>query len=177
MTDHFDKLTRGAQRALELAREEAQSYNHNRIGTEHIMVGLVREGDGIAARVLNDLGLDIEKVSSGAAVVARQNERIVKRQIFAGRSAHMFLSSRARRSIELAVDEAKRLNHNYIGTEHLLLGLLRQGEGGAVSILDRLHVPLKKVRTRVIVALGTSTELTTPDSPTSFDETAARSSS
>src|SRR5438045_2283289 len=137
MTNRFDKFTERARKVLQLAQEEAKRFNHNYIGTEHILLGLVREGDGVAARVLNNLGLDLHKVGSAVEFVIGRGERPEMGEIG--------LTPRAKRVIELAVEEARRLNHHYIGTEHLLLGLLREGEGIAAGILEGLGLSLEQV--------------------------------
>src|SRR3954452_18185016 len=107
MTDRFDKFTERARKVLQLAQEEAQRFNHNYIGTEHILLGLVREGDGVAAHVLNNLGLELHRVSSAVEFVIGRGERLEMGEIG--------LTPRAKRVIEFAVDEARRLNHHYIG--------------------------------------------------------------
>src|SRR5947207_3050350 len=148
MTDRFDKFTERARKVLTLANEEAQRFNHNYIGTEHILLGLVREGDGVAARVLNNLGIELQKVRSAVEFIIGRGDRMVMGEIG--------LTPRAKRVIELAVDEARRLNHHYIGTEHLLLGLVREGEGIAAGVLESLGVSLEKVRAQVIEVLKSS---------------------
>ena len=148
MTDRFDKFTERARKTLQLAQEEAQRFNHNYIGTEHILLGLVREGDGVAARVLNNLGIELHKVRSAVEFIIGRGDRMVMGDIG--------LTPRAKRVIELAVDEARRLNHHYIGTEHLLLGLVREGEGIAAGVLESLGVSLEKVRAQVIEVLKSS---------------------
>jgi ATP-dependent Clp protease ATP-binding subunit ClpC len=148
MSDRFDKFTERARKVLQLAQEEAQRFNHNYIGTEHILLGLVREGDGVAARVLNNLGIELQKVRSAVEFIIGRGDRMVMGDIG--------LTPRAKRVIELAVDEARRLNHHYIGTEHLLLGLVREGEGIAAGVLESLGVSLEKVRAQVIDVLKSS---------------------
>ncbi len=145
MTDRFDKFTERARKVLQLAQEEAQRFNHNYIGTEHILLGLVREGDGVAARVLNNLGIELHKVRSAVEFIIGRGDRVVMGEIG--------LTPRAKRVIELAVDEARRLNHHYIGTEHLLLGLIREGEGIGAGVLEELGVGLQRVRREVMLAL------------------------
>ncbi len=146
--DKFDKFTERARKVLTLANEEAQRFNHNYIGTEHILLGLVREGDGVAARVLANLGIELPKVRSAVEFIIGRGDRMVMGEIG--------LTPRAKKVIELAVDEARRLNHHYIGTEHLLLGLVREGEGIAAGVLESLGVSLEKVRTQVIQVLNSS---------------------
>jgi ATP-dependent Clp protease ATP-binding subunit ClpC len=140
MSDKFDRFTKRARRVLTLAQEEAQRLNHNYIGTEHLLLGLVREENGVAVRVLRDLGVDPKQI----------RER-VERTVGRGQRAmygKLSLTPRTKRVIELAVDEARRLGHHYIGTEHLLLGLVRAGEGVAVDVLRGLGVGLDKVRSQ-----------------------------
>ncbi len=124
----FDKFTERARKVLQLAQEEAQRFNHNYIGTEHLLLGLVREGDGVAARVLSNMGVQLPKVRSAVEFIIGRGESAVIGEIG--------LTPRAKKVIELAVDEARRLNHHYIGTEHLLLGLVREGEGIAAGVLE-----------------------------------------
>ena len=138
MADRFDKFTERARRVLTLAQEEAQRFNHNYIGTEHLLLGLVREGDGVAAKVLANLGVELSKVRSAVEFIIGRGDRAVLGEIG--------LTPRAKKVIELAVDEARRLNHHYIGTEHLLLGLVREGEGIAAGVLESLGVNLERVR-------------------------------
>ena len=138
MAERFDKFTERARRVLTLAQEEAQRFNHNYIGTEHLLLGLVREGDGVAAKVLANLGIELPKVRSAVEFIIGRGERSTMGEIG--------LTPRAKKVIELAVDEARRLNHHYIGTEHLLLGLVREGEGIAAGVLESLGVNLERVR-------------------------------
>ena len=138
----FDKFTDRAKKVLTLAQEEAQRFNHNYIGTEHLLLGLVREGDGVAARVLSNMGVQLPKVRSAVEFIIGRGESMVMGDIG--------LTPRARKVIELAVDEARRLNHHYIGTEHILLGLVREGEGIAAGVLESLGVNLEKVRAQVM---------------------------
>jgi len=154
MSDRFEKFTERARKVLTLAQEEAQRFNHNYIGTEHLLLGLVREGDGVAARVLNNLGVELHKVRSAVEFIIGRGDRAVMGEIG--------LTPRAKKVIELAVDEARRLNHHYIGTEHLLLGLVREGEGIAAGVLESLGVSLEKVRQQVIQVLNQSTYSSQP---------------
>ncbi len=146
--DKFGKFTERARKVLSLAQEEAQRFQHNYIGTEHLLLGLVREGEGVAAKVLNNLGVDLNKVRSTVEFIIGRGDRIVLGEIG--------LTPRAKKVIELAVDEARRLNHHYIGTEHLLLGLVREGEGIASGVLESLGVNLERVRTQTIMVLSHS---------------------
>ncbi len=144
--ERFEKFTERARKVLSLAQEEAQRLQHQYIGTEHLLLGLVREGEGVAAKVLNNLGVDLNKVRSAVEFILGHGDRIVLGEIG--------LTPRAKKVIELAVDEARRLNHHYIGTEHLLLGLVREGEGIAAGVLESLGVNLEKVRTQTIQVLS-----------------------
>ena len=148
MPSRFEKFTERARKVLTLSQEEAQRFNHNYIGTEHILLGLVREGEGVAAKVLANLGVELEKVRSAVEYIIGRGEKTV--------SGEIGLTPRAKRVIELAVDEARRLNHNYIGTEHLLLGLLREGEGMAAGVLESLGISLDKVRAETVRLLNQS---------------------
>jgi len=146
--DRFDKFTERARKVLTLAQEEATRFNHNYIGTEHLLLGLVREGDGVAARVLANLGVELNRVRSAVEFIIGRGDRMIVGEIG--------LTPRAKKVIELAVDEARRLGHHYIGTEHLLLGLVREGEGIAAGVLESLGVNLEKVRTQTIQVLSQS---------------------
>src|SRR5205809_6496114 len=149
MADRFDKFTERARRVLTLAQEEAQRFNHNYIGTEHLLLGLVREGDGVAAKVLNNLGVELSKVRSAVEFIIGRGEKSVAGEIG--------LTPRAKKVIELAVEEARRLNHSYTGAGHLLLGLVREGEGIAFGVLESLGVSLERVRTETARILSQST--------------------
>ena len=138
MGSRFEKFSERARRVLSLAQEEAQRFNHNYIGTEHILLGLVRETEGVAARVLSSLSVDLSKVRSAVEFIIGRGEKPAQGEIG--------LTPRAKKVVELAVDEARRMNHTYIGTEHLLIGLLREGEGVAAGVLESLGVTLDKVR-------------------------------
>ncbi|NUQ36696.1 MAG: ATP-dependent Clp protease ATP-binding subunit [Caldilineales bacterium] len=140
MADKFDRFTKKARRVLQLAQEEAQRLHHNYIGTEHLLLGLVREENGVASRVLSELGVDPIQVT-----------RAVERTVGRGERPPFgkpTLAPRTKRVIELAVDEARLMGHHYIGTEHLLLGMVREGEGIAVNVLRGLGVSLDRVRTQ-----------------------------
>ncbi len=138
MASRFEKFSERARRVLSLAQEEAQRFNHTYIGTEHILLGLVRESDGLAAKVLSNLGVELAKVRSAVEFIIGRGERSSPGEIG--------LTPRAKKVIELAVDEARRLSHHYIGTEHLLVGLMREGEGVAAGVLESLGINLDKVR-------------------------------
>jgi hypothetical protein len=141
-----DKFTERAKRVMVLAQEEAQRFNHNYIGTEHLLLGLVREEEGIAAKALSALGVELNKARSAVEFIIGRGDRPVLGDIS--------LTPRAKKVIELAVEEARRLNHNYIGTEHLLLGVVREGEGIAVGVLESLGATGEKVRGQVMQAVS-----------------------
>ena len=138
MASRFEKFSEKARRVLSLAQEEAQRFNHTYIGTEHILLGLVRETDGVAAKALANLGVELPKVRSAIEFIIGRGERPV--------TGDIGLTPRAKKVIELAVDEARRLNHTYIGTEHLLIGLMREGEGVPAGVLESLGLNLDKIR-------------------------------
>ena len=143
--DRFDKFTERARKVLQLAQEEAQRLHHDYIGTEHLLLGLVREGEGVAGHVLKSLGVDLEKVRKAVEDIIGRGDSIVLGEIG--------LTPRAKKVIELAVDEVRRLNHHYIGTEHLLLGLLREGEGIGAGVLESFGLNLQEVRAKTIQVL------------------------
>lgn len=156
----FDKFTERAKKVLSLAQEEAQRFQHNYIGTEHLLLGLVREREGVAAHVLKNLGVELSKVRSTVEFIIGRGDHIILGEIS--------LTPRAKRVLELAIDEARQLNHPYIGTEHLLLGLVREGEGIAVGALESLGVSLVHLRAETLKAIKreeTSKEQGSPDSP------------
>jgi len=138
MASRFEKFSERARRVLSLAQEEAQRFNHNYIGTEHILLGLVRESEGTAAKILNGLEIELNKIRSAVEFVIGKGDNST--------SGEIGLTPRAKKVIELAVDEARRLSHQHIGTEHLLIGLMREGEGVASGVLESLGVDLDKVR-------------------------------
>ena len=146
--DRFGKFTERARRVLTLALEEAMRFNHNYIGTEHLLLGLVREGEGVAAQVLRSLGVELNRVRSAVEFIIGRGDRMIVGEVG--------LTPRAKKVIELAVDEARRLSHHYIGTEHLLLGLLREGEGIAAGVLESLGVNLKEARAETLKVLKQS---------------------
>ena len=139
MASRFERFSERARRVLSLAQEEAQRFNHSYIGTEHVLLGLVRESDGVAARVLGNLGVELTKVRAAVEFIIGKGDRPVS-------SENIGLTPRAKKVIELAVDEARRLKHHYICTEHLLIGVMREGEGVAAGVLESLGVTLDKVR-------------------------------
>jgi ATP-dependent Clp protease ATP-binding subunit ClpC len=154
----FERFTDRARRVVVLAQEEARLLNHNYIGTEHILLGLIHEGEGVAAKALESLGISLEAVRS-------QVEEIIG-QGGSSPSGHIPFTPRAKKVLELSLREALQLGHNYIGTEHILLGLIREGEGVAAQVLVKLGADLSRVRQQVIQLLsgysgGTPSEGTT----------------
>ena len=143
----FGRFTERAQKVLALAQEEAIRLGHNNIGTEHILLGLVREGDGIAAKALYALGLGAEKIQ-------KEVENLIGRGQDSAQTIHY--TPRAKKVIELSMDEARKLGHSYVGTEHILLGLIREGEGVAARVLNNVGVSLNKARQQVLQLLGSN---------------------
>ncbi len=141
----FDRFTERARHVMQLAQEEAQRLHHNYIGTEHLLLGLLREGEGVAGNVLTGLGVDLERARRAVEGVVGRGDQTV--------SGEMGLTPRAKKVIELAVDEARRLHHSYLGTEHLLLGLLREGEGIGAGVLKSFGLSLQEVRAHIIQVL------------------------
>lgn len=148
MGSRFEKFSERARRVLSLAQEEAQRCYHGYIGTEHILIGLARETDGAAAQVLTGLSVDLSKVRSAVEFIIGRGEKPPHGAIG--------LTPRAKHVVELAVDEARRMNQTYIGTEHLLIGLLREGEGVAAGVLESLNVTLERARAETNRILGDS---------------------
>ncbi|MBU6215534.1 MAG: AAA family ATPase, partial [Acidobacteria bacterium] len=142
----FERFTDRARRVVVLAQEEARLLNHNYIGTEHILLGLIHEGEGVAAKALESLGISLE-------AVRQQVEEIIG-QGGASPSGHIPFTPRAKKVLELSLREALQLGHNYIGTEHILLGLIREGEGVAAQVLVKLGADLSRVRQQVIQLLS-----------------------
>jgi ATP-dependent Clp protease ATP-binding subunit ClpC len=138
----FERFTDRARRVVVLAQEEARMLNHNYIGTEHILLGLVHEGEGVAALVLTGLGVSLEDVR-------RQVQEIIGE---GGRAAagHIPFTPRAKKVLELSLRESLQLGHNYIGTEHILLGLIREGEGVAAQVMHHMGVGLERARAETI---------------------------
>ncbi|WP_342047102.1 ATP-dependent protease ATP-binding subunit ClpC [Bacillus sp. OTU530] len=143
----FGRFTERAQKVLALSQEEAIRIGHNNIGTEHILLGLVREGEGIAAKALLALGLSPEKIQ-------KEVEALIGRGTEVAQTVHY--TPRAKKVIELSMDEARKLGHSYVGTEHILLGLIREGEGVAARVLNNLGVSLNKARQQVLQLLGSN---------------------
>ncbi len=142
---HFDRFTGRARHALLLAQEEAHRLRHGSIGTEHLLLGLLREEGGVAAEVLAGLGIALADVRAEVERIGGRGDRVV--------SGEVRLTPRAKRAIELAVDESRLLDHNFVGTEHLLLGLVREGDGIAARILTAQGVTLQRAREEVVRVL------------------------
>ena len=144
--DRFERFTKRARTAMNMASEEARTLQHNFIGTEHLLLGLLREGGGIAARSLTHFGLDLEQARQMVAQIVKPGV-----QDSEGRPG---LTMRAHKVIELAINEAQSLGHRYIGTEHLLLGILREGEGVAALVLSQASITLEAIQLEIIRLLG-----------------------
>ena len=143
----FERLTDRARKVMALANQEAQRFNHEYIGTEHILLGLVKEGSGVGANVLKHLEIDLRKVRL-------EVEKLVKSGPDMVTMGKLPQTPRAKKVIEYAIEEARSLNHNYVGTEHLLLGLLREQDGVAAQVLMNLDLKLEDVREEVLNLLG-----------------------
>src|SRR6201990_1602834 len=143
--DMFERFTDRARRVVVLAQEEARMLNHNYIGTEHILLGLIHEGEGVAAKALESLGISLEAVRQQVEEIIGQGQQAP--------SGHIPFTPRAKKVLELSLREALQLGHNYIGTEHILLGLIREGEGVAAQVLVKLGADLNRVRQQVIQLL------------------------
>src|SRR5438477_7081116 len=142
----FERFTDRARRVVVLAQEEARMLNHNYIGTEHILLGLIHEGEGVAAKALESLGISLEAVRQQVEEIIGQGQQAP--------SGHIPFTPRAKKVLELSLREALQLGHNYIGTEHILLGLIREGEGVAAQVLVKLGADLNRVRQQVIQLLS-----------------------
>ena len=142
----FEGFTDRARRVVVLAEEEARMLNHNHVGTEHILLGLIHEGEGVAAKALESLGISLDAVREQVQEIIGQGQQAP--------SEHIPFTPRAKKAMELSLSEALQLRHNYIGTEHILLGLIREGEGVAVQVLVKLGADLNRVRQQVIQLLS-----------------------
>ncbi|MCL2465849.1 MAG: NDP-hexose 4-ketoreductase, partial [Micrococcales bacterium] len=138
----FERFTDRARRVVVLAQEEARMLNHNYIGTEHILLGLIHEGEGVAAKALESLSISLEAVRAQVQEIIGEGQQAP--------SGHIPFTPRAKKVLELSLREALQLGHNYIGTEHILLGLIREGEGVAAQVLNKLGADLNRVRQQVI---------------------------
>jgi ATP-dependent Clp protease ATP-binding subunit ClpC len=163
----FERFTDRARKVMALANQEAQRFNHEYIGTEHILLGLVKEGSGVGANVLKNLDVDIKKLRLEVEKLVKSGPDMVTM----GKLPH---TPRAKKVIEFAIEEARSLNHNYIGTEHLLLGLLRESEGVAAQVLMNLGLKLEEVRQEVLNLLGAGVENSMPSLDMKMDPTSAK---
>jgi ATP-dependent Clp protease ATP-binding subunit ClpC len=166
----FERFTDRARKVMALANQEAQRFNHEWIGTEHILLGLVKEGSGVGANVLKNLDVDIKKLRLEVEKLVKSGPDMVTM----GKLPH---TPRAKKVIEYAIEEARSLNHNYIGTEHILLGLLRETEGVAAQVLMNLGLKLEDVRQEVLNLLGAGVENGIPSLGMKMDPTAAKAKS
>ena len=137
----LERFTDQARRAVVLAEEEARMLDHNWIGTEHLLLGLIREGDGVAARALESLGISLQPVSQQVEEMTGRGQQVPAEQIP--------FTPRSKKVLELSLRESLQLGHNYIGTEHILLGLIREGDGVAAQVLVKLGADLNRVREQV----------------------------
>ena len=144
----FERFTERARQVVVLAQDEARALKHNYIGTEHILLGLLREEEGLAARVLESLDITVEEVRAQVARIVGQGDEVTTGQIP--------FTPRAKKVLELALREALSLGHNYIGTEHILLGLVRENEGVAARILLDFDADAEKIRNKTLGVLGSS---------------------
>ena len=145
LVGRFELFTKRARHVMTLAQEEATHFQHNYIGTEHLLLGLLREGEGVASQVLSNLGIEVDQARHAVEAIIGRGKRIVL--------GELGLTPRTKKVIELAIDEARRLNHRFIGTEHLLLGLIREGDGIAAGVLESFGLHLEQVRTETLRVL------------------------
>ena len=141
----FERFTDRARQVVVLAQEEARTLNHDYIGTEHILLGLIREGDGVAATALESLGISLEAVRQGVEEIIGRGQHVSSNQIP--------FAAPAKKALELSLREALQLGHNYVGTEHILLGLIREGDGVAAQVLVKLGADHNRIRQQVIQLL------------------------
>jgi ATP-dependent Clp protease ATP-binding subunit ClpA len=163
----YERFTDRARKVMQLANQEAQRFNHEYVGTEHILLGLVKEGSGVAASVLKSLDVDLRKIRLEVEKIVQAGPDMVT-------TGKLSKTPRAEKVIEYSIQEARTLNHNYVGTEHLLLGLLHEQEGVAAQVLMNLGLELKAVREEVLTVLGANSDVSNPprpsaDSPTVHD--------
>jgi ATP-dependent Clp protease ATP-binding subunit ClpC len=143
----YERFTDRARKVMQLANQEAQRFNHEYIGTEHILLGLVKEGAGVAANALKNLNIDLRKVRLEVEKIVQSGPDMLT-------MGKLPQTPRAKKVIEYSIEEARGLNHNYVGTEHLLLGLMREGDGVAAQVLAHLGLTTDRVRTKVMNSLG-----------------------
>jgi len=147
----FERFTDRARRVVVLAQEEARHLDHNYIGTEHILLGLIHEGEGVAARALESLGISLEAVRIEVVEIVGHGDEAP--------TGHIPFTPRAKKVLELSLREALALSHNYIGTEHILLGLIREGQGVAAQVLVKLGADFDRVRQQVVQLLADASQL------------------
>src|SRR3989440_2435765 len=147
MAGMYERFTDRARKVMQLANQEAQRFNHEYVGTEHVLLGLIKEGSGVAANVLRNLEVDLRKIRNEIEKIVQAGPEMVT-------MGKLPQTPRAKKVIEYAIEEARNLNHNYVGTEHLLLGLLREQEGVAAQVLMNLNLKLEEVREEVLNLLG-----------------------
>ena len=143
----YERFTDRARKVMQLANQEAQRFNHEYIGTEHVLLGLIKEGSGVAANVLKNLDVDLRKIRLEVEKLVQSGPDMVT-------MGKLPQTPRAKKVIEYSMEEARNLNHNYVGTEHILLGLLREQEGVAAQVLMNLGLKLEEVREEVLNLLG-----------------------
>lgn len=153
---NFNRFTQRAHKVLQLAQEEAIRLKHPAIGTEHILLGLIREGEGIAAKAIEQFNVDFSQIESSVEELTGVGQQDV------GPIVHY--TPRAKKVLELSADESRRLGHSYVGTEHILLALIREGEGVAARVLDNVGISLNKARQQVLQLLGSSEVSSSADS-------------
>ncbi|MEY4810647.1 MAG: hypothetical protein RI986_985, partial [Planctomycetota bacterium] len=163
----FERLTDRARKVMALANQEAQRFNHEYIGTEHILLGLVKEGSGVGANVLKNLDIDLRKVRLEVEKLVKSGPEMVT-------MGKLPQTPRAKKVIEYAIEEARNLNHNYVGTEHLLLGLLREHDGVAAQVLMNLGLKLEEVREEVLNLLGAGADQERDEAPQAPSEPQAQ---
>src|SRR5215813_12291606 len=147
----FERFTDRARKVMQLANQEAQRFNHEYVGTEHVLLGLIKEGIGVAATVLRYMDVDLRKIRNEIEKIVQAGPEMVT-------MGKLPQTPRAKKVIEYAIEEARNLNHNYVGTEHLLLGLLREQEGVAAQVLMSLGLDLEKARQEGLNLLGAGVE-------------------
>ncbi|MFN9341692.1 MAG: Clp protease N-terminal domain-containing protein, partial [Planctomycetota bacterium] len=147
----YERFTDRARKVMQLANQEAQRFNHEYIGTEHMLLGLVKEGTGVAANVLKNLDVDLRKIRLEVEKLVQSGPEMIT-------MGKLPQTPRAKKVIEYSMEEARNLNHNFVGTEHLLLGLLREHEGVAAQVLMNLGLKLEDVREEVLNLLGNGLE-------------------
>src|SRR3974390_60828 len=143
----YERFTDRSRKVMHLANQEAQRFNHEYVGTEHVLLGLIKEGSGVAANVLRNLDVDLRKIRNEIEKIVQAGPEMVT-------MGKLPQTPRAKKVIEYAIEEARNLNHNYVGTEHLLLGLFREQEGVAAQVLRHLQLQLEDVREEVLNLLG-----------------------